>query len=154
MEPYCNVLKEMSIIDNIKERDEDNGNRRIFCELGYLKGEWKCDLKMSLRSKKSWGNSVSLTHKSITHTHTHTQPGGKTKQKQTNKTSEKAIMEAVPEGISHFFLFFFLSKFYWNIDGLECCVSFRCTAKSQPYIHIYLHTFSHFFPYRLSQSIE
>ena len=111
MEPYCNVLKEMSIIDNIKERDEDNGNRRIFCELGYLKGEWRCDLKMSLRSKKSWGNSVSLTHKSITHTHTHThthtQPGGKTKQKQTNKTSEKAIMEAVPEGISHFFLFFF-----------------------------------------------
>ena len=27
------------------------------------------------------------------------------------------------------FVFFFFSKFYWRIVDLQCCVSFRCTAR-------------------------
>ena len=33
---------------------------------------------------------------------------------------------------------FFFKTFYWSIDGLQCCVSFRCTAKSFSFIHIYI----------------
>lgn len=39
MEPYSNVLNEMSVIDRIKEEEGDNRNRRIIPEEGYLKKE-------------------------------------------------------------------------------------------------------------------
>ena len=39
-------------------------------------------------------------------------------------------------------------KFYWRIVDLQCCVSFRCTAKwfSYTYINTYIHSFSDSFP--------
>ena len=34
-------------------------------------------------------------------------------------------------------LYYFLKKFYWNIDDLPCCISFRCTS-SESVVHIYM----------------
>ena len=55
-----------------------------------------------------------------------------------------------------FFFFFFLNTIYnlgwfflnWSIVDLQCCVSFRYTAKwfSYTYIYIYIHIFSDSFP--------
>jgi len=42
-------------------------------------------------------------------------------------------------------LFFFLT-FYWSIVDLQCCISFRCTAKWISYICTYIHSFSDSFP--------
>ena len=42
-----------------------------------------------------------------------------------------------------FFLIFIL---YWSIVGLQCCVSFRCTAKWFSYTYTYISSFSDSFP--------
>ena len=53
------------------------------------------------------------------------------------------------------FVFVFCISFYWSIVDLQCCVSFRCTAKViQLYVYIYSFFFKIFFSYRLSQNIE
>ena len=41
---------------------------------------------------------------------------------------------------------FFRTLFYWSIVDLQCCVSFRCTAKRFSYIYIYIYSFSDSFP--------
>lgn len=103
MEPYSNILNEMSIIDSIKE---DDGHNRIIPEEGYLK-----------REQKIWSGSVtgeqwvlwanSLTGKKY-FKHTHTQP---------ENTPEKAVGEAVPERMGHFWrgIFFFS---FWKVYKL------------------------------------
>ena len=46
-------------------------------------------------------------------------------------------------------LFYFKSlinfKFYWSITGLQCCVSFRCTAKGFSYTYTYIIFFFKYF---------
>ena len=42
-----------------------------------------------------------------------------------------------------FFLIFFF--FYWSMVGLQCCVSYCCTAEWLSYV-LYIHSFSHSFP--------
>ena len=52
------------------------------------------------------------------------------------------------------FSFMVLTLFYWTIVDLQCCVSFRCTAKwfgCKTYIYILAQIL---FPYRLLQNIE
>ena len=36
---------------------------------------------------------------------------------------------------------FFKINFYWSIVDLQCCVSFRCTAKWISYAYTYIHSF-------------
>ena len=47
-----------------------------------------------------------------------------------------------------FYLFIFLrfvkKKFYWSIVDLQCCISFRCTAKCISYTYTYIHSFFFF----------
>ena len=43
---------------------------------------------------------------------------------------------------------------YHCIVDLQCCVSFRCRAKSFIYTYTYIHSFSDFSPCRLLQHIE
>ena len=45
-----------------------------------------------------------------------------------------------------FFLICIFFKFYWIIVDLQCCVSFRCTAKWFSYTYTYIHSFSDPFP--------
>ena len=40
----------------------------------------------------------------------------------------------------------FLKNFYWSIVGLQCWVSFRCTAKWICYPYTYIHSFLDSFP--------
>ena len=52
-------------------------------------------------------------------------------------------------------LFFFLSFIsYWSTVDLQCCVSFRCTAKGFGYTYTYICSFQILFPYGLLQNIE
>ena len=54
------------------------------------------------------------------------------------------------------FFFFFLNKYwiyfflifilYWGLVDLQCCVSFRCTAKWFSYAYTYIRSFSNSFP--------
>ena len=44
--------------------------------------------------------------------------------------------------------------FNWSIVDLQCCVSFRCTAKWFSYTYIYIYFFQILLPYKLSQNIE
>ena len=39
----------------------------------------------------------------------------------------------------------FLKNFYWSIVDLQCCVSFRCTAKWMSYTYTYTHFFCFWF---------
>ena len=50
---------------------------------------------------------------------------------------------------------YFFFKFYWGIVDLQCCVSFRCTAKwiSYTYIHSCFRLFSHIGHYRVLSSL-
>ena len=51
----------------------------------------------------------------------------------------------------------FKTIFYWCIVDLQCCVSFRCTAKWYRYIYRYISIYIIFqipFPYRSLQNIE
>ena len=41
---------------------------------------------------------------------------------------------------------FFLYFLYWSIFDLQCCVSFRCTAKWLTYTYTYIYSFSYSFP--------
>lgn len=72
MEPYSNVLNEMSVIDRIKEEEGDNRNRRIIPEEGYLKKEqqiWSGNI-----IGEQWGhcaNSLNLTYKKYLIKHIH-----------------------------------------------------------------------------------
>ena len=47
------------------------------------------------------------------------------------------------------FVLFFNYIFYWSIVDLQCCVSFRCTAKWISYTYTYIHSF-----YRLFSRID
>ena len=40
----------------------------------------------------------------------------------------------------------FFFNFYWSIVDLQCCVSFRCTAKWIIYTYAYIHSFLDSFP--------
>ena len=42
--------------------------------------------------------------------------------------------------------FFIICISYWSIVDLQCCVSFRCTAKWFSYTYTYIHSFSNSFP--------
>ena len=44
------------------------------------------------------------------------------------------------------FLFFFFYNSYWSVVDLQCCVSFRCTAKWISYTYTYIHSFLDSFP--------
>ena len=53
---------------------------------------------------------------------------------------------------------FFFFNFYWCIIDLQCCISFRCTAKWISYIYMYIHFFflvffSHISHYRVFNRI-
>ena len=48
----------------------------------------------------------------------------------------------------------FFKILYWSIVDLQCCVSFRCTAKWIMYAYTYIYSFSDLFPYKLLQNIE
>ena len=51
------------------------------------------------------------------------------------------------------FLKNFFSFFNWSLVDIQCCVSFRCTAKWFSY-NIYMYIFQILFPYRLLQNID
>ena len=53
--------------------------------------------------------------------------------------------------LSIFTLIFIL---YGSILDIQCCVSFKCTAKGFSYTYMYTHSFKDFFPYRLLQNIK
>ena len=50
--------------------------------------------------------------------------------------------------------FYFILFFNWSIVDVQCCVSFRCTAKWFSYIYIHIFLFQILFHYRLLQDIE
>ena len=54
---------------------------------------------------------------------------------------------------SYFYLNF-IFILHWSIVDLQCCVSFRCTAKWVSCLCAYIHSFPDFFPYTLLQNIE
>ena len=41
-----------------------------------------------------------------------------------------------------YFIFYF--NFYWSVVDLQCCISFRCTAKWISYTYTYIHSFRFF----------
>ena len=49
----------------------------------------------------------------------------------------------VKQSLGVLFSFF---NFYWSIVDLQCCVSFRCTAKWVTYTNTYIHSFLDSFP--------
>ena len=51
-----------------------------------------------------------------------------------NNRMENLVQTAVSVTVNFFNLIFIL---YWSIVNLQCCISFRCTAMIQLYIHIY-----------------
>ena len=51
-----------------------------------------------------------------------------------------------PGPMSIFLSFFFLKNFYWSIVDLQCCVSFRYTAKWISYTYTYIHSVLDSFP--------
>ena len=56
--------------------------------------------------------------------------------------------------ILFYFLFFSNNLFIWSIVDLQCCVSFRSTAKWISYPYTYIHSFSYSFPYRPLQILR
>ena len=44
------------------------------------------------------------------------------------------------------FTYLFIFNFYWTVVDLQCCVSFRCTAKWIGYAYTYIHPFLDSFP--------
>ena len=69
------------------------------------------------------------------------------------------IMESSIFRQRFFFFFRLFICFYWAIVNLQCCVSFKCTAKwfSYTYIYIVIHIYILFqilFHYRLLQNTE
>ena len=51
-------------------------------------------------------------------------------------------------------IFFSLFTFYWSLVDLQCCVSFKCTAKWFSYTYTYSHSFSVFSHIGLSQNTK
>ena len=45
------------------------------------------------------------------------------------------------------FVFNLILILYWTIVHLQCCISFRHTAKWLSYTYMYIYSFSDFFPY-------
>ena len=51
-----------------------------------------------------------------------------------------------PQHRGHLVSLFLINFFYWNIVDLQCCISFRYTAKWFSYTYTNIHSFSDSFP--------